>query len=505
MKKITLLILLIFCAMNISAQTQLGNSLPGEDMSNQSGTSIAMNNTGNFIVVGAPRAISAFNGGASIRGGHVRTYAYNGSGWTAGSDFDAEEKGDLMGFSVAVSGDGSIIACGAPDGDPNGTNSGYVHVYLAQGSNPITPNSYIRLGEDLDGEATTDRFGQSIAINDAGTRLIVGAPGGNYVKVFEKQAFADPWTQLGQTLNGDGNNDRFGISVSIDKDGDRIIIGATGNDDNGQDSGRTKVYDLINGNWTQVGSNIDGASGNRAGNSVDISDNGNTIAVGFPGVSTLNINRSGAVRIFTFDGTSWNQKGNDIVGRAFESLGGSGNDVQEGAIDLQAGGDRIVVGSKSYFDQGSTKKGHITLYQFENGVWNQKGSVIGGVGANDEFGTSVVINDSDGTIIAGGAPFADENGKNDSGHTRVYNLSVPLNVEIFDIENAISVFPNPSSNKISIQGFTIKKVDFFDSNGKKVKTASSETIDISNLNSGIYFLKIESDKNKFSYKKLVVN
>lgn len=505
MKKTTLLVLLIFCAMNIGAQTQLGNNLPGEDMSNQSGTSIAMNSLGTFIVVGAPQAIIGVNGGISIRGGHVRTYTYNGSGWTAGSDFDAEEKGDAMGFSVAVSGDGSIIACGAPNGNPNGTNSGYVHVYMAQGTNPISPNSYIRLGEDLDGEATVDRFGQSIAINDEGTRLIIGAPGGNYVKVFEKNAFADPWTQLGQTLNGDANNDRFGTSVSIDKDGGRIIIGAIGNDGNGQESGRTKVYDLVNGNWAQVGGNLDGAFGNRAGNSVDISDNGNTVAIGFPGVEAPNINESGAVRIFTFDGTSWSQKGNDIVGRAFENLGGSGNDQQEGAIDLQAGGDRIVVGSKNYFDQGSTRKGHIALYQFENGVWNQKGSVIGGVDTNDEFGTSVAINDSDGTIIAGGAPFADENGKDSSGHTRVYDLSVPLNVNTFNFDDAISVYPNPSSTKISIQGITVKNVDFFDINGKNVKTASSETIDISNLNSGIYFLKIESDNNTFSYKKLVVN
>lgn len=504
MKKTTLLILFIFSTTIFHAQTQLGSNLPGEDEANRSGTSLAMNTLGNFIVVGAPQAIIAYNGNIPVRGGHVRTYAYNGSGWTEGADFDAEQQGDAMGFSVAVSGDGSIIACGAPQGNPNGANSGYVHVYIAQGNNPVTPNNYIRLGEDLDGEASPDRFGQSIAINDAGTRLIVGAPGGNYVKVFEKNTFADPWTQLGQTLNGDANGDLFGTSVDINANGDRIVIGAISNDAGGADAGRAKIYELTNGSWVQIGNDIDGNLGHQAGNTVSMDDVGDTVAIGFPGVNAPSKSSSGGVKIFDLDNNLWQQRGNTIFGSAFEGLGGSGNQQQEGAVDLQAGGTRIVVGSKTYTDQSVTKHGYIALFEFNNGVWIQKGSTIIGQNSDDEFGTAVAINDGDGTIIASGAPFADENGNN-SGQTRVYDMSVPLSIDKINNNKIFSVFPNPTSGKITIQGETIRKVDFFNINGKKIRTFFSNNIHVNEFSKGVYFLKITSDSDLVSCKKLVIN
>jgi len=505
MKKTTILLFLLNITLTINAQTQLGGNLPGEDESNRSGTSLAMNSAGNFIAVGAPQAIIALNGGIAIRGGHVRTYAYNeNSGWTAGADFDAEAKGDSMGFSVAVNGNGSIIACGAPEGDPNGTNSGYVHVYIAQGNNPITPNNYIRLGEDLDGEASPDRFGQSIAINDAGTRLIIGAPGGNYVKVFEKNTFADPWTQLGQTLNGDANGDLFGTSVDINASGDKIVIGAISNDTGGTEAGRAKIYELNNGNWVQIGDNIDGNFGDQAGNTVSMDDVGDTVAIGFPGVTAPNTSNSGGIKIFDLNNNLWQQRGNTIFGRASEGLGGSGNHQQEGAIDLHSGGERIVIGSKTYTDTSVTQKGHIALYQFENGVWLQKGNTIIGENNDDEFGTAVAINDGDGTIIAGGAPFADDNGSS-SGHIKVYDFNIPLSINKFKINNTFSVFPNPTSDKITIQGEAIQKVDFFNVNGKKIKSFLSNSIDVSNFSKGVYFLKITSASNLVSCKKLVIN
>jgi hypothetical protein len=504
MKTTLLVMILSILSLHTQSQTQLGENLQGEDMSNLSGTAIAMNNNGNFVAVGAPQAIIAVNGGISIRGGHVRTYAYNGTSWTAGADFDAEAKGDSMGFSVAVNGDGSIIACAAPEGDPNGVNSGYVHVYIAQGDNPITPNFYIRLGEDLDGESSVDRFGQSIAINDAGTRLIVGAPGGNYVKVFQKETFADPWTQLGATLSGDTNGDLFGTSVDINAVGDRIVVGAITNNAAGSGAGRAKVYELVNGDWVQLGSNIDGQAGDQAGNTVSIDDVGDTVAVGFPGFAAPGVNNSGAVKIFDLVSNSWQQRGNSIIGRAFETIGGSGNNQQEGAVDLHAGGTRIAIGSKTYTNQNVTQSGFIAHYEFDRGVWTKTGNDVVGNANGDEFGSSVAINDSDGTIIAGGAAFADTNG-NDSGYSAVYDFKTVLSISESEFaEKSISMFPNPSSAKIYIKGATIKTVDFFNISGKKIKTFLSNTIDVSSFARGIYFVKITSNSNLVSYKKLVI-
>lgn len=502
MKKSLLFIFFLSFLTSLQAQTQIGTNLIGENDTDLSGTSVAINNVGNFVVVGAPNAVIAINGGVSVKGGHVRTYAYNGTVWTAGQDFDAEEQGDNMGFAVAVNGEGSIIACAAPSGNPNGANSGYVHVYIAQGNNPIMPNNYIRLGSDLDGENAADRFGQSIAINEAGTRLIIGAPGGNYVKIYEKTNSDADWNQLGQTLTGDNNMDLFGTSVDINAAGDRIVIGDISNDNGGTDAGRVKVFELVNNAWVQLGTNIDGASGNRAGHSVSIDDVGNTIAVGFSGLSVAGVNDSGVVKVFELSANIWQQQGSNIVGRAFAKLGGSGNNQQEGALDLHAGGTRLVVGAKTYTDQNVTQKGYVAHYAFANGVWSQTGNEIIGSGSNDEFGTSVAINDSDGTIVIGGAPFADANGS-DSGYSALYDFNMPLNIEENVISDGYLVYPNPSSDKVQIQGNNIKQITLIDIQGKTILSSKEKSINVSGFKSGVYFLKIENHQHKMFYQRLV--
>lgn len=132
---------------------------------------------------------------------------------------------------------------------------------------------------------------------------------------------------------------------------------------------------------------------------------------------------------------------------------------------------------------------------------------IGG-GDNDDL-LKIIKGANNDYVLAGNSGSNISGDKTESsiqeGDYWVVNLQLSGTTSVED--NYLSeaqIYPNPSSNKISIQGITIKKVDFFDVNGKKVKTATSATIDIRNLNNGIYFLKIESDKNRFSYHKLVV-
>ena len=44
----------------------------------------------------------------------------------------------------------------------------------------------------------------------------------------------------------------------MSQDGTRVAIGAIGNDENRSDSGRVRVYEYASGDWTQVGSDING-------------------------------------------------------------------------------------------------------------------------------------------------------------------------------------------------------------------------------------------------------
>ena len=95
-----------------------------------------------------------------------------GSVWTQlGQDIDGENVGDLSGYSVSLSSDGTIVAFGAILNDDNGSNSGHVRVYEYSNSN----NSWSQLGADIYGEADFDLNGFSLSLSSDGTIVAIGA------------------------------------------------------------------------------------------------------------------------------------------------------------------------------------------------------------------------------------------------------------------------------------------------------------------------------------------
>ncbi|MCK9235837.1 MAG: choice-of-anchor J domain-containing protein [Bacteroidales bacterium] len=69
----------------------------------------------------------------------------------------------------------------------------------------------------------------------------------------------------------------------------------------------------------------------------------------------------------------------------------------------------------------------------------------------------------------------------------------------------VRVSPNPASDKITIEGDNIFKVEIFNSLGQHILTKyNSETIDVTHFNNGIYFYLIEIDGYKL-YGKVIVN
>jgi hypothetical protein len=76
-------------------------------------------------------AIGAYaNDGNGAFAGQVRVYQFTTSTWTQlGADIDAEAAGDLNGYSVSVSADGSTVSIGAYVNNGNGNSAGHVRVY----------------------------------------------------------------------------------------------------------------------------------------------------------------------------------------------------------------------------------------------------------------------------------------------------------------------------------------------------------------------------------------
>lgn len=77
----------------------------------------------------------------------------------------------------------------------------------------------------------------------------------------------------------------------------------------------------------------------------------------------------------------------------------------------------------------------------------------------------------------------------------------------FSLDEKISIFPNPTSNKISIlsNNNEVSLVSIYDINGRTVlEINNTNTVDISNLSNGMYYLKIKTNSGIVN-KKIIKN
>lgn len=133
-------------------------------------------------------------------------------------------------------------------------------------------------------------------------------------------------------IAGDGaTGDQFG--ASIDADGDTLVVGAPGDDDNGSASGSAYVYLLVDHKWYEMaklhGSLAD--DWDAFGHAVAVS--GSTIVVGAPGSGSNN----GLVYVFERSGNAWSE-----TAVLSPSNAASGDKF---GFSVAIDGDRIAVGA----------------------------------------------------------------------------------------------------------------------------------------------------------------
>ena len=163
-----------------------------------------------------------------------------------GEDVSGEIKTDQTGAGVSLSHDGSRMAVGTPNAD-NGdavSDAGKVHVYDWN----ATAAAWEQIGGDVWGVAEKDKFGQSVSLSGDGARFAAGAhlndDGGDaagHVRVYQYDADADAWTAIGTVadgtvLDGEAAADESGFCVSLSEDGERVAVGAPQNDAGGLDA-----------------------------------------------------------------------------------------------------------------------------------------------------------------------------------------------------------------------------------------------------------------------------
>ena len=384
---------------------------------------------------------------------------------------------DRFGASLSLSDDGNILAVGAwsEDGSATGVNgahdntvpdSGAVYLFRRNGG-VWSQQAYIKASNT----GASDIFGFSVSLSGDGNTLAVGAyfeDGSGAAYVFRFNTTSNNWSQQAyiKASNID-TGDNFGISVSLNGDGNILAVGATDEDglatgvngaqnNNASNSGAVYLYRFSTGSssWSQQAyikaSNV--GTSDRFGSSVSLSADGNTLAVGAgtedssgTGVNGAHNNNnavdSGAAYVFRFNTISkaWAQQAyfkasntvaNDFFGASI-SLSGDGNTLAVGATgeDSSATG---VNGAQNNND--ASRAGAVYLFRFSTGSssWFQQAYIkASNTGTNDRFGSSVSLS-ADGNTLAVGALFedgsatnvggADDNGTDNAGAVYVFEF-----------------------------------------------------------------------------------
>ena len=394
--------------------SQLGADIDGEAAGDLFGYSVSLSSDGTKVAIGA-----VLNDATGLNAGHVRVYSYSGGSWSQlGADIDGEAAGNQSGHSVSLSGDGTIVAIGANANSGAGYASGHVRVYQYSGS------SWSQLGNDIDGVNPLDQAGRSVSLSSDGTKLAVGGPGNGgtdndagHVRIYEY--LFGSWRQFSNEIDGEAAGDSFGYSVSLSSDGTKLAVGAVNNDGSGTSAGHVRVFslsasfDYTGSAFSQLGSDIDGeATNDVSGFSVSTSGDGTKVAIGAP-LNDASGTDAGHVRVYSYSEGSWSQLGADIDGEATGDLFGI-------SVSLSNDGNLVAIGSNQN-DGTGTDAGHVRVFEFSGGSWSQLGSDIDAEAAGDRLGESVSLS-GDGTKVAIGAPLNDGTGT-DGGHVRVYEFS----------------------------------------------------------------------------------
>ncbi|MEY8848568.1 T9SS type A sorting domain-containing protein [Psychroserpens sp. XS_ASV72] len=306
---------------------------------------------------------------------------------------------------VSLSSDGSTVAVGNNVWQGSGIYIDQVRVYRN------INNVWTQIGNTIFGENDDDVFGHSVELSCDGNILAISAvlyDGSNIdsgaVTVYE--FVNNVWTQIGNTITGGNNNSQSGYSLSLSCAGNVVALGARFSNANGNGSGQVRVYRYISQSWVLIGGVINGeAAGDVSGESVSLSMNGDIVAIG-----SLNGDGNGHVRIFKYVNNNWTQQGSTIVGVEFNEASGRG-------LSMNCDGTLVAIGASSN-DINGNASGQVRVYKYENDTWTQFGNALNGTNAGDQFGFRVSLS-CDGNILAIAAPFNDDDGGS-NGAIKIY-------------------------------------------------------------------------------------
>ena len=351
------------------------------------------------------------------------------------------KEADEFGNTVAMFGD-FAVSCAYLD-DDKGTNSGCVYILeLVDNNWEITSKIY---ASDPEAQAL---FGLTLDINK--TDLIVGAPYYNGSKTDIGKAYifsynGTEWVETVSLLPDELDDlDQFGVTVKITDN--YAFVAAIKDDDKGENAGAVYIFSKNkeqNWDFNQKISAPDGASGDGFGVAIEA---------------------------------------NDTI---------------------------LFVGS--YFDDDNgTNSGSVYVYKRNDNNWDFSKKITPTDGdESDAFGSSLSFNEN-GLLVGA---FSDDDNGFFSGAAYYFSLTDINTVSISNIgiPGEIIVFPTIFKDLLTIEQIGCGQTlifDIFDIKGSKMKMGfvkkEKETIDMSDLKSGVYLLKVRGSGNCHYFKLLKV-
>lgn len=417
--------------------TQIGDDFVGADY-DRLGSSVAISQDGTIMAMSSPDS-----------DGYVRL-VQRGVGPNAGwSEIGLilGNSNDRLGWSIDLAQNGNMVAISAI-----GVNSytGVARVFVKDDTSTTAPVGWSQVGNDLFGNGADHIFGESIAISEDGTILIVGAyKSVGYVKVFERDT-SEPsgWRQIGSDVGTDTN---LGFSVAISADGTTIAAGNPHYRNGQSDQGMSRAYVRNGDGWLQTGQFFGPEKTDHHGWSVALNHNGTIWAIGEArGGTTGEFGSEGAVYIYERNPASvdgWDQIGGKIYGNAYRDWFGYD-------VDLSLDGNTVVIGAE--YDHSR----YVKVFQKDasstysrNVGWSPVGTTIYSTADHSihtfsRYGKSVAIS-GNGNVIAVGAPGNYNNGivENNKiqGHVQVLEACDSTLTAVPSDVPTIAPFASPSA------------------------------------------------------------
>ena len=305
------------------------------------------------------------------------------------------------------------------------------------------PGSWQQKGSDIDGKADGDRFGINLSINSEGSRLVSAQQAAFTHLAYEFSSGDAQWKEI---WSKDTEKRTAAWSPAMNGGGSIIVIGdglhSVGSKTR---AGMLSVHRIGGG---QIGNKLFGSTAEeRLGWWTDVSDDGRTILAGAPQATPSDSDR-GYMAVYTLssDDATWNRV-HTVKGTA--SKGGFGLGV---TVAMSGDGSTVAGMQSDAIDQ----KGSILVHHNFGGVWLQMGQEIFGDARGDIFGFTLDLS-ADGTMLT--------STNNASKNTKVYKYD-PASKLWVQFGSAIQ--EHALASAISADGLTLATTSTKDGNSISV-------------------------------------